>query len=115
MARLSSRILAKLTTLLDERTALADQIKALNTAKKAIDAELGVLATDAGGLIETDAYRVKMVEGSRTSLDRDKLAAALTGLGVKPTVVKKGMEAGTVTSTFSYPKVTKKAEGGGEG
>jgi hypothetical protein len=100
MARLSAKLLTKLTTQLDRRTEITTLIKELEAEKKAIDAAMGTFATDAGGAIETDRYKVTMVNGMSTKLDKAKLLE----LGVRPTVIEKA----TVSTPFTYPKITAK-------
>lgn len=99
--KLTLTLRRRLDTLFAKRADIAEKAKALDEARRAIDAELLQLTEDAGGALETDLYKTSVVRTTRTVLSEELLLKH----GVKPTVIAK---AKVETQNKPYVKVTEK-------
>lgn len=102
---LTKTLQARLNTLIDQRTDISAEAKALDERKRAIDAELLQLTTDAGGEIDTERWKTSTVTVTRQVLSEELLLKH----GVKPTVLAKCRVEQT---NKPYVKVTLKGEKG---
>lgn len=101
--KLTLTLRTRLAKLFAQRLTIAEQAKALDEKKKAIDAELLQLTEDAGGELETDDWRTSVVRTTRTTLSEELLLKH----GVKPTLIAK---AKVEQQNKPYVKVTAKKE-----
>lgn len=103
--KLTKILHTRLNTLIDQRTGIAAEAKALDERKRAIDAELLQLTTDAGGEIDTEQWKTSTVIVTRQVLSEELLLKH----GVKPTVLAKSRVEQT---NKPYVKVTLKTGAG---
>lgn len=99
--KLTLTLRRRLDQLFAKRADLAEQVKALDEAKCAIDAELLQLTEDAGGTLETDTYKTSVVRTTRTVLSEELLLKH----GVRPMIIAK---AKVETQNKPYVKVTER-------
>ena len=81
----ANRVLSLAIDLAQQRLALRNQIKQLETQLHDIDVALMPLAVDAGDVIEASGVKITVVRQNTSFLDRERLLE----LGVKATVLEK--------------------------
>ena len=102
-AKLTKILQTRLNKLIDQRIDISAEAKALDERKRAIDAELLQLTTDAGGEIDTERWKTSTITVTRQVLSEELLLKH----GVKPTILAKCR----VETTYKpYVKVTVKGD-----
>lgn len=101
-SRLTGKVPRRVVELVDERIMLKDQRTAIETRLKEIDEVLLVDARKAGGAIDTDDWKLAVIDSESRSIQKESLLAQ----GVKPTIIAKA----TKVTPYSYAKLTVKAK-----
>lgn len=102
-AKLTKILQTRLNKLIDQRIDISAEAKALDERKRAIDAELLQLTTDAGGEIDTERWKTSTITVTRQVLSEELLLKH----GVKPTILAKCR---VETTNKPYVKVTVKGD-----